>query len=367
MSADPSPLSSGGRVTIDLGALVDNWRAVAAHVDKAQTAAALKADAYGLGLERVAIALARAGCKTFFVALPAEGVALRRHLPDVDIYVLNGLLKGQARGYIHARLRPVLASMAEVEEWAAAAPGEASALHVDTGMHRLGLPVREALALADNAALVRSLVPTLVMSHLACADTPHHPLNARQLALFQEVRARFADVPASLANSAGIFLGQAYHFDLVRPGIALYGARFADDRPPLKTVVTLEAQVLQVHEASVGETVGYGATQTFRRPTRVAVLSAGYADGYHRAASSSDARNGARVWIDGQFAPIVGRVSMDLMAVDVTDAPAVERGDWAELFGPHVPVDEVSAHAGTIGYELLTALGGRYEHVYLGG
>jgi alanine racemase len=245
---------------------------------------------------------------------------------------------------------------------------EGAAIHVDTGMNRLGLSLHEALTLARDPVLLAAVAPSLVMSHLACSDTPEHPLNLRQLALFREIRSEFPDVPASLANSAGVFLGQQYHFDLIRPGIALYGVGpVAGIENPMHTVVTAEARVLAIREAEAGETVGYGATETLTRPSRIAILAAGYADGYHRLAGSSDSRKGAHVMIRGEMAPLVGRVSMDLMAADVTDLPRAVRGDWAELFGPNVPIDDVAARAGTIGYELLTGLGRRYARTYRGG
>jgi alanine racemase len=294
---------------------------------------------------------------------------LRAIAPGAAIYVLDGQLPHAAADYIAADLRPVLGSLPEVAEWAAAKRQGAptgSAIHVDTGMNRLGLTLAEARDVAGDAALVTALAPSLVMSHLACADTPEHPMNARQLAAFREVHSLFPGIPGSLANSAGSFLGSDYRFDMVRPGIALYGAKFIADRPPLEPVVTLEARVLQVRDTLPGETVGYGATEIVRAAARIAILAVGYADGYHRAAASSDARSGARVFIRGRSAPLVGRVSMDLIAVEVTGIPEVARGDWAELFGPNVPVDEVAAHAGTIGYELLTGLGPRYVRTYVG-
>lgn len=361
---------AGGRLAIDLGALVANWRAVAAKAGGAETSAVLKADAYGIGLEQAGAALSDAGCRTFFVALPDEGLRLRRLLRDATIYILDGLLPGSAATYAASDLRPVLGSIPEIAEWAAAKPAGAatgSAIHVDTGMNRLGLSIAEARCIADDRERLAAVAPSLVMSHLACADTPEHPLNRRQLSDFRAVAAFFPNTPASLANSAGVFLGPDYHFDLVRPGIALYGAAFMHDKPPLSTVVTLEARVLRVRDVKAGDTAGYGATQTLRQPSRVAILGVGYADGYHRSASSSDAHPGARVCVRGQYAPIVGRVSMDLIAVDITGIPGVGRGDLVELFGPNVPIDEVAAHAGTIGYELLTGLGRRYERRYVGG
>jgi alanine racemase len=360
---------AGARLTIDLAALAANWRALADRAPGAETGAAVKGDGYGLGLEEVATALRAAGARTFFVARPEEGVRLRRAVPDAVIYVLDGLHPGGAAAYGAADLRPALASWPEIEEWAAwrkaGGKGEA-AIHVDTGMNRLGLSAAEATALAGDSRLLAGLAPTLLISHLACSDVPNHPLNAVQLARFREMRRLFPGLAASLANSGGIFLGADFHFDMVRPGIALYGSAATEGATnPMRTVVTAEAQVLAVRDAQAGETVGYGATETLKRPSRLAILAAGYADGYHRLAGSSDARPGASVILRGRDAPIVGRVSMDLMAVDVTDIDGVARGDWAELFGPTMPIDRVARHAGTIGYELLTGLGRRYERRYL--
>lgn len=364
-----SPQLAAGRLTIDLGALAANWRDLAGRAAGAETAAVVKGDGYGIGLEPAARALADAGCRTFFVAPPEEGLRLRRAVPDATIYVLDGLLEGAADTYIAADLRPVLSSSPEIEEWAAVRQSGATtgaALHVDTGMNRLGLTVAEARTLAERPDLTAALGLTLVMSHFACADDPGHPHNRRQAAAFAEVRALLPDLPASMANSAGIFLGPDHHHDLVRPGIALYGGAAVNDvANPMRPVATLEARVLQVRDAGPGETVGYGATQAIPRPTRLAILGVGYADGYLRQAGSSDARPGARAVLHGRPAPLVGRVSMDLIAVDVTQIPDTKRGDWAELFGPTIPVDEVAAHAGTIGYELLTSLGRRYHRRYV--
>jgi alanine racemase len=358
----------GGRLTIDLEALADNWAALARLAATAETAAVVKGDGYGIGVEAAAHALARAGCKTFFVALPSEGVQLRAALPTAVIYVLNGLLEGAAATYADADLRPVLSSWAEIEEWAAyreKGVATGSAIHVDTGMNRLGLTLHEALDLARRSDLLAAIGPALIMSHLSSADTPAEPFNFRQLALFNEIRGEFPDLPASLANSAGILLGEDFHFGLVRPGVALYGASAA--AAPLRIVVTAEARVLAVREVEEGEAVGYGLSERVKRTSRIAILAAGYADGYHRRAGSSDDRKGAHVYIRGRPAPLVGRVSMDLMAADVTDIRAVTRGDWAELFGPDVPIDDVARTAGTIGYELLTGLGRRYARQYVGG
>jgi len=371
MSPKGQTVTAGGRLTINLGALVDNWRLLADRAEGAATAAVVKADAYGIGLEPAARALAEAGCHTFFVALPEEGFRLRSAVRDAAIYVLDGLLPGMAGYYEAAKLRPVLGSWPEIEEWIALRRDGATtpcAVHVDTGMSRLGLTLAEARRLSGRRDVLSLLSPDLVMSHLATADTPDHPLNRKQLASFRAVLALLPGIPASLANSAGIHLGSDYHFDLVRPGIALYGgAAIEGSTGASRTVVTVEARVLQVRDVKPGDTVGYGASETAGEPRRVAILAAGYADGYHRLAGSSDRRAGARAFIRGRHAPLIGRISMDLMAIDVTGIAGVERGDWAELIGPNVPVDEVAHHAGTIGYELLTGLGRRYARTYIGG
>jgi alanine racemase len=359
-----------GRVTIDLGALANNWRMLARRAESAATAAVVKGDAYGIGLEPAARALAEAGCQTFFVALADEGLRLRAAVHDAIIYVLDGFLPGGARAFADARLRPVLSSWQEIEEWAAFRRDGVNlraAIHVDTGMNRLGLTPGEARRLAQNADLLAAIAPDLIMSHLACADTPDHPMNRKQLAAFRAVRVLLPDIPASLSNSAGIFLGSDFHFDLVRPGIALYGGEAVAGQPSAtRPVATLEARILQVREAKSGDKVGYGATETLGRPSHIGVVGAGYADGYHRRAGSSDARSGARAYLRGRYAPLVGRVSMDLIAIDVTDIPGAERGDWVELFGPNISVDEVARRAETIGYELLTGLGRRYARTYIG-
>jgi alanine racemase len=232
-------------------------------------------------------------------------------------------------------------------------------------MNRLGLSPDEAQALAADDELFSAIAPSLVMSHLASADIPGSPTSGHQLALFRELRRLFPDVPASLANSAGIMLGPGYHFDLTRPGILLYGASASPEWPSLSKVVTAEARVLLVRDVPAGETVGYGGEERMKRQSRIATISAGYADGYHRVAGSSDRRRGGRVAIGGHVVPLVGRVSMDLMTADVTDLPGVSRGDWVELFGATIPVDEAAAFAGTIGYEFLTGLGRRYHRRYV--
>ena len=365
-----NPSRAAGRLTIDLDALVANWRAMAARAQPAGAAAAVKGDAYGIGIDHAVRALAAAGCGTFFVALPEEGLRVRAAAPAATVYVLGGLI-GDPADYVAADLRPVLNSLPEIEEWAgvrASGVPTAAALHVDTGMNRLGIALETCRALAGQAGLAEGLGIALVMSHLACADTPGHPLNDRQLLAFRDVAAAMPAVPASLANSAGVFLGADYHFDLVRPGIALYGGRAVQGAPhPMRPVVTLEGRILQVRDVPAGETVGYGATETLRRDSRIAIVGVGYADGYIRAAGSTDARPGASAFAGGRRIPLVGRVSMDLLALDVTDLPEVGRGDWVELLSPDIPISDVAASAGTIDYEYLTGLGRRYARTYVGG
>lgn len=338
--------NAASRITLDPAAVVRNWQALAGRT-RASCGAVVKADAYGLGIAAVAPALAAAGCDTFFVALASEAVALRPLAPSATIYVLNGLFDpAPARAY---RLVPFVSSADALAAWPEDLP---FALNVDTGMNRLGVTPAEALAVTRR--------PVLLASHFACGDTPDHPLNRRQETAFQAVRKAFADVPASLANSAVILTRPTAHYDLVRPGIALYGGGAAEGVAPLEPTVRLEARIIQVREAAAGETVGYGAAETLARPTRIAIASLGYADGYLRAAGGSDSVAGAPAAVHGIRTRLLGRVSMDLVAVDVTDVPAA-RGDWVELFGPTVPLDEAAAHAGTIGYELLTGLSRRAE------
>jgi alanine racemase len=360
---------ASARLTIDLGALAANWRTMRERSGKAEAGAVVKANAYGIGTGPAVRALFAAGCKTFFVATFDEAREARAAAPGAVVYLLSGLLPGSAPALAALGVRPVLGSLDEVAEWAAwreKGGGSEVALHVDTGMNRLGLSPLEAHALAADRDLARAIAPALLMSHLASADLPGNKTSAKQLALFREVRRLFPGVPASLANSAGIMLGPDYHFDLTRPGIMLYGAEASSEWAPLRPVATAEARVLLVRDVAAGEAVGYGGEQTMTRPSRIATLGAGYADGYHRITGSSDTRLGGRVAIDRRIAPLVGRVSMDLMTADVTDFPNVARGDWVELFGPTIPVDEAAAVAGTIGYEFLTGLGRRYERRYVG-
>lgn len=362
------PFHAGGLLTIDLGALADNWRALRDLAEPGACGAAVKANAYGLGLDRVSQTLWKAGCRTFFVALPDEAFALRALLPEATIYCLGGLTPGGASEYRAQAIAPVLNSMVDVQAWVDAAPGAPAALHVDTGMNRLGLQQDEAEALAGNTELSKHLNLSLLMSHLACADTPDHPLNATQAERFAHLRSLFPGLSGSLANSAGTLLSGAFKHDLARPGIAIYGGASAPVKPnPIKPVVQLEARILQIRHAKAGDAVGYGAAQTLTRDTRLAILGAGYADGFHRLAGSSDTRSGASATLASQKAPIIGRISMDLIAIDITEPhfDGVTQGDLATLIDAQTTVDDIASHAQTIGYEVLTSLGRRYERSYI--
>lgn len=340
------------RLTIDPDAVARNWRRLA-RLARSECAAVVKADAYGHGTAAVAPALEAAGCTTFFVALEAEGHALRKVLSGATIYVLNGVFD-DPRAAVEARLVPFLSSAEAIAEWPDEAPW---ALNVDTGMNRLGLTVREATGLAGRFA------PVLIASHFACADTPEAPMNDAQERAFAVVTAAFPRVPASLANSAALLTRPHAHFDLVRPGIALYGGDGLPGSEGLEPTVRVEARVIQVRDVPPGGTVGYGAAQRVSRPSRIAIASLGYADGYLRAAGGSDGTPGAPASVNGIAARLVGRVSMDLVAIDVTDA-GCRRGDYIELIGPSVPLSAVARHAGTIGYELLTDLSRRADRQY---
>lgn len=374
MSHDPSAVSPAARalLTVDLGGIKANWRWLAAVARGAECAGVVKADAYGLGIERVVAALWEAGCRTLFVATLVEGARLKAVLPEATAYILDGLMPGTAPVYPERGLRPVLGSRAEIEEWAAYCRSVGAqlpaAVQIDTGMNRLGLPAAEVQALAADPAPLADFTLTLVMSHLACGDTVGSPMNARQKAAFDSLRALLPPAPASLSNSAGTLLGSDYRYDLVRPGIALYGGRAMDGRPnPAAKVVRVESRILQVREISAGEVVGYGATFTATRPSRIATIATGYADGFLRSICGPIGRPPPPAYIGGYPAPIVGRVSMDLVTLDITDVPPslARRGAWAELIGRHVQIDDLADASGTIGYEVLTRLGPRFQRIYV--
>ncbi|WP_439813755.1 alanine racemase [Zavarzinia sp. CC-PAN008] len=366
----PAPLSAtvpANRLIVDLDALVANWRRLDRLSGQAECGAAVKADAYGLGLVPVAKALAGAGCRTFFVAHAQEAIALRAALADVRIVVLHGVLAGEEKALAAAHILPALNDLGQVALWRGAANALGrplpAFLQVDTGMNRLGLPEEEVAAVERDPDLLAGVALQAVMSHLYCADQPGHAANGAQLARFRAIRARLPYAPGSLANSAGILLGGDYAFDLVRPGIALYGARARDGDTGFCPVVRLQGRILQVHDIDQGETVGYGAAHRSAGPAKIATVAMGYADGYPRAASGR-----GRAWLNGQPVPVVGRVSMDLITVDATAAAAhAVPGASIDFLGPDETIDDLAAASGMFSYEILTRLGSRLTRSYVGG
>ena len=363
-----------GVLTVDLDAIIANWRKLEKTAVPAECAGVIKANAYGCGADQVARALAGAGCKTFFVATLDEARVVRAAVPAAAaIYVLDGFFQNTGDAYARIDAKPVIGDLNELAEWDVFCRrtgwAGGTAVHIDTGMNRLGLTLAEAQGIIPRINAGDHGI-TLVMSHLASAEALNHPLNAKQLATFREIASLFSGVPASLSNSSGVFLGAPFQFDLMRPGAALYGVNPTPEADnPMQPVVEVKARIVQIRNIDKGETVGYGGTWTARRPTRLAIVSAGYADGYFRAGSSNDGTRGAEVVVAGKRCPIAGRISMDLMAVDVTDIDksAARRGQMVTLIGEGITVDELAHHFGTIGYEVLTNLGPRYARIYKGG
>ncbi|MGJ8569923.1 MAG: alanine racemase [Hoeflea sp.] len=377
MTSSQSPIehrsASAGttRLSIDLGALAANWRMMRDLSGSARCGAAVKADGYGTGADQVAPRLAREGCRDFFVADANEGAQLRPLLPDARIYVLNGVFEGSFAQTLAHDLVPIINSPEQAAFWCGNAGARAYALHVDTGLNRMGLTPRQSVAHFQSSAPQ----PCLVMSHFACADDPEHPLNEHQIKVFEALKPSFPGIEASLANSGGIFLGSSVHHDLTRPGIALYGGEPASNVPNrMRTVVTAEARVLLVRHAKAGESVSYGAAHKLARDSRIAVCGVGYADGFHRSGSGagvplrSALAQGAYGAVNGARIPVVGKITMDLTMFDVTDLPddAVNAGDWIELLGTTITLEQAANAAGTISYELLTSLGRRHARSYVG-
>jgi alanine racemase len=365
--------TSPGILTVDLDAIVANWRKLEKTAVPAECAGVIKADAYGCGVEPVARALAGAGCKTFFVATLDEARTARAALPSAELYVLDGFFQNSGDTFAKLNCRPVIGDLNELAEWDVfcrrSGWSGGAAIHIDTGMNRLGLTLVESQGIVPRINAGDHGI-TLVMSHLACAESLNHPLNAKQVATFREIASHYSGVPASLSNSSGIYLGPQFQFDMVRPGAALYGINPTPEADnPMQGVVDLKARIVQLRNVERGDSVGYGGTWTARRPTKLAIVSAGYADGYFRAASANDGTRGAEVVVAGKRCPVAGRISMDLMAIDVTDLPdkTARRGHMVTLIGEGITVDEVAHHFGTIGYEVLTSLGKRYARIYKGG
>jgi alanine racemase len=364
---------AGALLTVNLGAIVANWRGLRdagrAAGRQIDCAAVLKADAYGTGATIVGPRLAAEGCRNFFVAHIDEGIALRAVLPEVPIYVLNGLMTNTEADFIEHDLTPVLNHLGQLNAWRAAAqrynrPLDA-VIHIDTGMHRLGFGPDESQVLINERGRLRGLRLALLMSHFVAAEEPENPVNGEQLSRFRTFVRAMPGAPASLANSSGIFLGPDYHFDLLRPGAALYGINPLPGQPnPMLPTVTLAARILQVRRIDALQTVGYGGAWRSARPSRVATIALGYADGYFR-----NLINRAHVQIAGHRVPVIGRISMDLVTIDVTDVPemASQPGAMVEVLGEHMTADDLADLARTSGYEIMTALGRRYARVYVDG
>jgi alanine racemase len=357
---------AGAILDIDLGAIVDNWRLLARKAAPALCAAVVKANAYGLGAAPVAKALSRIGCRRFYVATLDEGIALRTALgPAPEIAVFNGPTPETVPEFVANRLTPVLNHPGQIDSWRQAAKHAdrlAAILHVDTGMARLGLSADEFATLLDHPQRAAAIRWRTVLSHLACADMPDHPLNAVQRERFAAVCERLPDVRAGLAASSGIFLGPEYHFDEVRPGAALYGVNPSPGLPnPMRPTVRLRVKILQIRKIDRGESVGYGAAHLMDRPGLLATAAVGYADGWLRSLSHRGCG-----WFAGTRLPLLGRVSMDLATFDVSavDPNRLHPGAMIELIGDDYGVDDAATDAGTIGYEILTALGYRYHRNY---
>ena len=356
---------AGAILTVDLDAVVANWRTMADKAPGAECAAVVKADAYGLGAAEVAGALQSAGCRTFFVAHLEEGLALRGAIgPRARVFVLNGTPPGTEGEFLRAKLVPVVNTAGELSAWRARAVevdrAMPVALQLDTGMSRLGLSPGDVAMLAADTTLLDGLSVELVMSHLACADEPGHPANDSQRRSFEKFRSVLPKgAAASLANSAGILLGESYHYELVRPGAALYGINPTPGAAnPAGQVAALSARVLQLREVPAGTAVGYGHACRVRRRSRLATISLGYADGWPRTVNLA-------AFFRGQVLPFAGRVSMDSIVVDATDcADPPREGAFVDIIGGRQTVDDIARAAGTSGYEILTRLGRRFRRDY---
>ncbi len=373
MPDDPVPADARatGQVIlrVDLDALAENWRRLAARAQRgakgAECGAVVKAGAYGLGLAPVARALLEQGCASFFVAHPGEGQELRAIAPQARIFILNGLPPDACPLFAASRLIPVLGSLPEVAEWAGFCRAQGArlpaAIHIDTGMNRLGLPAAD---LFSARTLMADFEPALAMSHFISAEDRSSSRSRRQIELFEQARGKLPPMPASLCNSSGMFLDEPPFLDLCRPGYALYGGNpIPGFENPMRRVVELYAEILQIRDVEAGETAGYNARWTAPSRRRLATLNLGYADGFLR--SGAEARPGVQAFAGGKFCPVVGRISMDLSIIDISDASPLRRGDRVEILGPHISVDELATRSGTIGYEILTRLGPRFRREYV--
>ncbi len=375
------PPGADSVLVVDLHAIAENYRHIRSLVPDAEVAVSIKGDAYGLGATTVAPALAKVGCQTFFVATVGEGVNLRPAVPDADIVILNGPDAASVPLFTAHRLTPALNSLSQLDAWRTGTADDPQAppayLHIDTGMSRLGLSASEVSDLCTTPERLAGVAVAMVMSHLACADDPASPMNAEQRDRLAEAAAALSPctgpVRLSLANSAGVFLGPDFHYDMVRAGASIYGLNVLNqEQSRMKQAAHLYAKILQVRDVEKAATVGYDATYRVSRPSRIATIATGYADGYLRTGgrlTTKDKRPLAAAYIGDTAVPLVGRVSMDLITLDVSDIPesAAQPGTFVELMGEHFSTDDLADVAGTIGYEVLARMGQRHHRIYRGG
>ncbi len=363
MTSGDFPPDAQATLTIDLRAIIENYKSCHQLAGGIESAAMVKADAYGMGIEQVAPALFnKAGCRIFFVANLAEALKLRRVTPHAIIYVLNGIFPGHLDYFARHDIRPVLNDLAQVKLWADFCPEKSlpCAIHFDTGINRLGLSPTETAQFINDGAVRKKLNIALIMSHLACSDDSKNPMNRKQLDDFKAITGQFPGIPASLANSGGILLGPDYHFNLVRPGLLLFGGNPRPGHMPegIKPVFRITGKILQIRAVAPGDTVGYGATWHPGKPRHIATINIGYADGYLQMFN-----NCGRVYAGGKELAVVGRVSMDMIAVDVTDI-AISTGDDVELLGEHITLEMASEVSTLSQYEILTGVRERYQRIY---
>ncbi len=353
-------------LTINLAAIAENYNILKSNCSKnCLVSSVVKANAYGLGVDAVASRLAKEGCNIFFVANLDEAVELRGILTEAQIFVLHGLTEGQEEAFVNYEIIPVLNSSYQVDLWKQYSIIKqkklSCALHFDTGMNRLGLRFSNYLEVGKDFSDYFDI--KYIMSHLACADDKSHQLNREQLNEYQAIKSHFKGIKLSIANSSAIFLGEDYHFDMVRPGIALYGGNPAPYiANPMKNVINLTSKILQIEQVDRASTIGYGASHKLKLGMKIATIAAGYADGYLRSLS-----NVGICAVGGVIVPVIGRVSMDIVTLDVTNVPDphLKIGAEVELIGDNIPVDIIAGKAGTIAYEILTSLGSRYKKVYI--
>ncbi|NCO03615.1 MAG: alanine racemase [Alphaproteobacteria bacterium] len=364
-------MTYSGSLTIDLKALEDNYRLLqSVAVQNCAIAGVIKANAYGLGAIQVFDRLITIGCPQFFVATLDEALALRDHHHNANIAVLGGLFTGAENTYAAHNITPVLNTPQDIQTWAAMAKSVQRKLpafiHFDTGMNRLGLSADEAKALIDDQSILEGIDVQAIMSHFACADDHTHALTQSQADQFAAISAHFPTIKKSLANSSGLFLDKAYHYDMARPGYALYGGNPTPHlNNPMKPVAHLKTRVLQIRVCKKGESIGYGASYGFDKDTRTATVALGYADGFLRSHSSYPHKPNAKLFFEDTPCDVIGRVSMDLVTVDISHIPQLKQGDWLEVLGFNQGVDDLAETSGTIGYEILTSLGARYKRAYI--